>query len=141
MNAFSCLYLGYQLHYFEDYFTFPHNTTFHGTITEHIMYEHELTEYIIKNLSEKKELWEKEEEVLTFSELEIYLKELHHVYLQEKMGFNIERLYITEAAKNVVYCFATILGKNKRFYEQAIYTALQIAPQNSYYFQGMEGNI
>lgn len=38
--------LGVVLHYMADYFTFPHNTSFEGTLTDHCMYESEMKYYL-----------------------------------------------------------------------------------------------
>lgn len=38
--------LGFVLHYLADYFTFPHNTTYDGTLKDHCVYEGEMKHYL-----------------------------------------------------------------------------------------------
>jgi len=45
-GSFSYLKLGWILHYVEDYFTYPHNTIFGGTIPEHYAYEKKMTKWM-----------------------------------------------------------------------------------------------
>ena len=45
-GCFSYLKLGWVLHYVEDYFTYPHNTIFEGTIPEHYAYEKKMTRWM-----------------------------------------------------------------------------------------------
>ena len=45
-GSFSYLKLGWILHYVEDYFTYPHNTIFEGTIPEHYAYEKKMTKWM-----------------------------------------------------------------------------------------------
>ena len=47
-GSFSYLKLGWILHYVEDYFTYPHNTIFEGTISEHYAYEKKMTKWMRK---------------------------------------------------------------------------------------------
>lgn len=49
-----CRRLGVVTHYIADYFTFPHNSIFNGTIKEHINYEFKLMDYFKEYLSSGK---------------------------------------------------------------------------------------
>ncbi|MGN1234677.1 MAG: zinc dependent phospholipase C family protein [Christensenellaceae bacterium] len=40
-SPLTCLRLGMQLHYLEDFFTYPHNDVFTGSLSSHIAYEGE----------------------------------------------------------------------------------------------------
>ncbi len=39
----DCFRLGYNLHFLEDYFTYPHNSNFEGGFVAHCLYEHRLS--------------------------------------------------------------------------------------------------
>ena len=40
----NCFRLGYNLHFLEDYFTYPHNSHFQGGFVAHCWYEHRLSQ-------------------------------------------------------------------------------------------------
>lgn len=44
--------LGRAVHFIGDYFTFPHTSEFHGTLSEHISYEKRLHRYIINETND-----------------------------------------------------------------------------------------
>ncbi|MCI8410601.1 MAG: zinc dependent phospholipase C family protein [Lachnospiraceae bacterium] len=55
-NSISFYQLGIILHYVADYFTFPHNANFTGTLKEHCAYERKLRThfcYFLKNKTQK----------------------------------------------------------------------------------------
>ena len=42
-TMYNCFRLGYNLHFLEDYFTYPHNNHFEGGFVAHCWYEHRLS--------------------------------------------------------------------------------------------------
>ena len=49
VGVLAAFRLGKLCHYIVDAFTFPHNSDFSGTLSEHMAYEDDLTLYLIKN--------------------------------------------------------------------------------------------
>lgn len=54
-NSTSSYHLGVILHYVADYFTFPHNVTFTGTLKEHCTYERRLHTHFLQFLQSKRQ--------------------------------------------------------------------------------------
>lgn len=84
--------LGEVIHYIADYFTFPHNREYPGTVKEHCVYEgrlkHKLRAYI-RNLDEKQlEVWkynlhmEDMERFQSVADICNFLKEEHRNYIR-----------------------------------------------------------
>ena len=48
----DCFRLGYNLHFLEDYFTYPHNSHFEGGFFAHCLYEHRLSRALQRYLRE-----------------------------------------------------------------------------------------
>lgn len=48
----DCFRLGYNLHFLEDYFTYPHNSHFEGGFIAHCLYEHRLSRALQRYLHE-----------------------------------------------------------------------------------------
>lgn len=43
-TLWSCFRLGYNLHFLEDFFTYPHNTHFEKGLIAHCLYEHQMSD-------------------------------------------------------------------------------------------------
>lgn len=149
LNSISCLYLGCIVHYVEDYFTYPHNDSFHGSLTAHMKYEHKQMKYLKRKNHTS---WGIEDNILDLHHMECYLIKLHNAYCEENSNMeldvmesdNIEidhmetdRLYGKEAAQNVLFCFAEILKKKKEYYQLIQQEALQTGMMNYSFFFGM----
>ena len=50
----DCFRLGYNLHFLEDYFTYPHNNHFEGGFIDHCLYEHRLSKAMSGYLRENR---------------------------------------------------------------------------------------
>lgn len=85
--------LGEVMHYIADYFTFPHNREYDGTMKEHCIYEgrlkHRLREYI-RTLNERDiQKWKESihledlERFRSVADICAYLKEQHKNYIQQ----------------------------------------------------------
>lgn len=84
--------LGEVVHYIADYFTYPHNKEYPGTMAEHCVYEGELKHQLrayIRGLDEKKiERWKRNlqledlEHFRTVSDICDFLKEEHRNYIR-----------------------------------------------------------
>lgn len=84
--------LGEVVHYIADYFTFPHNKEYSGTMAEHCVYEGELKHKLrayIRDLDEKKlEIWKRNlqlenlERFQSVTDICDFLKEEHRNYIR-----------------------------------------------------------
>lgn len=124
-NIISSIYLGYLLHFIEDYFTFPHNTHFKENLKEHILYEREFTQHLKEEFANKCH-YMTDEKKIQISDLKKYLMELHEVYMQEKCRMETDRQYIMRASENVMLCFESVFDKNMKYYQELELEALRI---------------
>lgn len=84
--------LGEVVHYIADYFTFPHNKEYHGTMAEHCVYEGELKHKLrayIRDFDEKKlQVWKRNlklqdlERFQSVADICDFLKEEHRQYIR-----------------------------------------------------------
>ena len=106
MNCFSFLSLGYALHYIEDYFTFPHNRTFDGSLRQHNTYEKHLKNELKAFVeSGRADVYaEKNLRFDTLNQLLDYIRERHNVYLDRKRSIEEDIHYILSV------CFQVFQG-------------------------------
>lgn len=109
LNWLSCLKLGYALHYIEDYFTYPHNDVFEGTLPEHYKYEIEFSSYI----SDKKSKVESYIEFSSAKDLCDWLEATHKEYLSDVHGFSTDYKYMTAVSQAVVDCMLNAFEANE----------------------------
>ena len=83
-GCFSYLKLGWVLHYVEDYFTYPHNTIFEGTIPEHYAYEKKMTRWMRDGALEQMSM-PICKKLDSSSQLKNRIQELHDNYLSQEM--------------------------------------------------------
>lgn len=98
--------LGEVLHYIADYFTFPHNRTFTGTLMEHNSYEKELKNRLktcIKS-GEADRFAVQAIRFGSFEQLIDYIRERHAVYLKKTREIAEDIRYILEV------CFQVFQG-------------------------------
>ncbi len=114
------LRLGEVMHYVADYFTYPHNKDFSGTMREHCIYEgklkHELErhfvseneagseilkQYPLRNtVYEKGEMWKRKKS----KEITNFIKLIHKIYMEsEKHTVELDCRYIVKVCS--VVCF------------------------------------
>lgn len=87
---------GCMLHYIEDFFTWAHNETFHGTLQEHAGYEIRLYRHL---LSRKNEPMRAEELCAqNAGQLISQLRALHEEYMDRTPAPENDRHYIFQAA-------------------------------------------
>ena len=87
---------GEVMHYIADYFTFPHNKTFDGTLYQHNTYEkhlkNELKAFVLEGKADV--YTEKEIHFETLNQLLQYIKEHHRRYLNCKRNIDDDIHYI-----------------------------------------------
>ena len=107
------LQYGCVLHYIEDFFTWPHNASYEGTLKDHVKYETRLHQY----LSEKQGKPQKGSYIHAGNaeQLIAQLKDLHQEYMETETGMMTDHCYITKAASMTAeYLLVTM--KEKQYY-------------------------
>lgn len=104
ITGYYCRHLGVITHYIADYFTFPHNNIFTGTIREHCSYENDLKlafRAYVKS-DEAKRVREKTTIFRTVDEICQFITEMHAEYLKAIKVIKIDCMYIVELCHKVV---------------------------------------
>lgn len=105
--------LGEVIHYIADYFTFPHNVTFGGSLKEHCDYEQEL-KLSLKDYVKNNKSGEFISEVKCFHNLDQlfhYISEQHKEYLSRKRSVNDDIRYILTVCFQVVNGIVQLLNQ------------------------------
>jgi hypothetical protein len=104
ISSYYCRHLGIITHYIADYFTFPHNSIFTGSIKEHCTYEKELKfamkKYVLSD--EAKRVREKNGLFSTVEEICDFIKKMHEEYLKVIKEVQFDCYYIVELCHKVV---------------------------------------
>lgn len=108
------LKLGWILHYVEDYFTYPHNTIFEGTIPEHYAYEKKMTKWMREGALEQMSL-PSCKKLDSAAEVEERLQELHDRYLSQKMCYENDMAYMRQMVSEILNCYAEIFVRKSEF--------------------------
>lgn len=119
MTMTKTMRLGEVTHYIADYFTFPHNTHFGGTLKDHCYYEGDLKrrmkEYIESGqamiLKDKVEIFGRIEDLLA------YVKERHREYMSKKRCIKDDMDYIITVCTSVL---ASLIHMCLRLSEESI---------------------
>lgn len=105
INRYYARHLGIITHYLADYCTFPHNSCYNGTITDHVYYEKEmkfqLREYIEMYDSTKK-VTDGHKMPSTFEDIIQFIKRTHNEYLNALNAVKHDIRYIIELCSKVV---------------------------------------
>lgn len=98
--------VGEVLHHVADYFTYPHNEGYEGSLKDHCMYEKWLKHYLKFYILSGK-AWKNREAIQEFScaeELFEYLETKHEEYMKSKHNVEGDVRYIT------IVCLQTLAG-------------------------------
>ena len=110
--------LGEVIHYIADYFTFPHNRLYKGTLLEHGKYEKELKNYLKAYLSNG-QAWIYAKEDVPFQnlfELLEYIKKNHEVYLKREPNIKEDIAFILRTCYQVVQgVFHLLMLKSQQY--------------------------
>jgi hypothetical protein len=104
ITRYYCRHLGVITHYVADYFTFPHNEIFTGTILEHCNYEKDL-KFALKAYVKSDMIKHNTEEVDSFrtvDEICDFIKKMHKEYLNALKAIKIDCMYIVDLCYRVV---------------------------------------
>lgn len=104
MNSYYCRHLGVITHYVADYFTFPHNSIFTGTIKEHCNYESDLKkafkEYVgCEEARKDRDIRKVFHDVDDICE---FIQRMHQEYLKAIKAVKIDCLYIVDLCHKVI---------------------------------------
>ena len=102
-GCFSYLKLGWVLHYVEDYFTYPHNTIFEGTIPEHYAYEKKMTRWMRDGALEQMSM-PICKKLDSSSQLKNRIQELHDNYLSQEMCNENDTAYMRQMVSEILNC-------------------------------------
>ncbi|MBB2182538.1 zinc dependent phospholipase C family protein [Lachnospiraceae bacterium MD1] len=104
INGYYARHLGVITHYLSDYCTFPHNTIFEGSMTEHVMYEKELKDSL-KEYLEREDVIRERKQMETHQSVEDiihFIKRTHQEYLNAIKAVKEDIQYIIEICFKVV---------------------------------------
>ena len=109
MNMRRCAGLGVIIHYIADYFTYPHNAHYPGTLKDHCSYEEDLKHRMrsfVHNRYESGEMQYDERMLPTIhslQELLDYVKEKHEYYVHDRGNVNLDCAYSYIVCLAVMY--------------------------------------
>ncbi|MCD8337287.1 MAG: zinc dependent phospholipase C family protein [Lachnospiraceae bacterium] len=106
--------VGVVMHYLADYFTFPHNTCFDGSLSGHCMHESEL-KYLLRAYlctSEAKMAFERQRlragQIRTSEQLFTYIEKTHEAYMRASYHSVLDDCrWITE----LCFCAGAVFGR------------------------------
>lgn len=123
INTYYARHLGVITHYLADYFTFPHNKIFQGSITQHVRYEkelkHRLKEYVTRDDVKRERRIGKR--ILSIEEIIILIQRAHREYLKALKAIKIDIQFIVDLCCIVVdallmifeLAYAKLNGRNE----------------------------
>lgn len=111
--------LGEVIHYIADYFTFPHNAQYQGSLKDHCVYEEhlkkELKEYIQSGEAERNREWI-HSSVLSLNSIEAicnFIQKAHETYVQLKNSIQWDCRHIVILCYQVVEAVLLLIKKEK----------------------------
>ncbi len=104
INSYYARHLGVITHYLSDYCTFPHNSIFTGTLSEHCYYEkelkHSLREFVLSASAQRERTEYKKSH--TIEEIGHFILKTHREYLRAIKTVKADIHYIIELCFKVV---------------------------------------
>lgn len=117
LNAISCLKLGYILHYVEDFFTYPHNNTFQGTLSDHVAYEAQFSIWMKDSENQYDPAINEDISMAakysSCPDILILINKLHNEYLEKKPCFTNDSRYMHRAASMLTSYFMPVFARNR----------------------------
>ena len=128
IDARFCRKLGVVTHYIADYFTFPHNKNYPGSLKDHCKYEkllkHQLKEYVQRrDCCQYQMARDEESQFTTLEELFIYIEQIHNKYLMKLSEVKKDIVYIVETCVQVVDAILRLIeiqAKDKQLIPQTV---------------------
>lgn len=117
--------LGEVLHFLADYFTFPHNGVYQGSLKDHCRYEKHLKNYL-KRYIESGRAARQERKMKTFANAEAlleFVRTSHREYINRMHSVEEDTRYIIRLCQQVAYGILKLLEKNSGEQENRILAA------------------
>ena len=106
--------LGQVSHYLADYFTFPHNEIYTGSLKDHCSYEEklkrDLREYLARN---KRERVKAKESFGNAEALCNFIQAMHDDYIQRKHDVEDDIQHIIEVNEKALYGMMELLARRR----------------------------
>lgn len=104
IGRYFARHLGIITHYLADYCTFPHNSSYTGTITDHVYYEKEM-KFRLREYIELEDIHSQAlqgQELQTFDDIVQFIVKTHNEYLEALKAVKEDIRYIIELCSKVV---------------------------------------
>jgi len=114
ITGYYCRHLGVITHYLADYFTFPHNSIFQGSIKEHCVYEKKL-KFTFKSYVQEEDTQRDREQKGTFhsiDEIIRFIVKTHREYLMTLKVVKEDCQFIVDLVYKVVDAILQIFELN-----------------------------
>ena len=114
--------LGEITHYVADYFTFPHNKTYPGSLKDHCAYEEKLKQDLrafLKTEKAKQIGREKDRDFASLEELFSYVKQQHEAYLKKRSNVEKDIEHIVVINRQLVDAIAQLFHNHKSHHKMA----------------------
>ena len=114
--------LGEITHYVADYFTFPHNKTYPGSLKDHCAYEEKLKQDLrafLKTEKAKQIGREKDRDFDSLEELFSYVKQQHEAYLKKRSNVEKDIEHIVVINRQLVDAIAQLFHNYKSHHKMA----------------------
>jgi len=114
LTRYYSRHLGVITHYIADYFTYPHNRTFTGTMKEHCVYERDL-KFALKEFVKSEDAIktrDKSRTLETVEEILQFIRQMHEEYLKVVGKIKNDCMYIVELCHKVVDAILKIFEFN-----------------------------
>lgn len=118
--------IGEVMHYLADYFTFPHNVVYEGSLKDHCIYEGDMKRqlYAYVNTPEARQVFREKKlqayQIRDEETLFSYIQKVHEAYLLEEHSAAQDCRWILEISVIVLMALLSMLGKND-IAEQLLY--------------------
>ena len=114
--------LGEITHYVADYFTFPHNKTYPGTLKDHCTYEEKLKQDLrafLKTEKAKQIGRDKDRDFTSLEDLFSYIKQQHEAYLKKRSNVEKDIEHIVVINRQLVDAISQLFHNNKSHHKMA----------------------
>lgn len=116
-----CRDMGEVIHYISDYFTFPHNSGYPGSLKDHCHYENELKHYLKEYISSGRAAKDHTVYHQFYSEEELfaYIEICHKQYMKDSHSVERDARYIVMVCSQVVSGIYQLLHQRQEEMRQA----------------------
>ena len=114
--------LGVVMHYLADYFTFPHNKTYPGTLKDHCTYEEKLKQDLrafLKTEKAKQIGRDKDRDFTSLEDLFSYIKQQQEAYLKKRSNVEKDIEHIVVINRQLVDAISQLFHNNKSHHKMA----------------------